>query len=447
MPCFGPLVRVVYPPTCDPFANRIVSSDFVEYNGDNLSCTGIQNCDTLTIALQKIDNKICSDAFVAQIIQTIANDPVLLAYFCQLVSSCSPTTTTTSTTVEPTTTTTTTSSTSTTTTTTTIACATPTLNSVTSDGFGNVTLDYDLNGSTLCTSVSADYSDYSNFLPFSFGENIPDGCNQTSYILTLNTASTQYIRVSMICNGETLNSNILSVIPGITTTTTTTTIAPTTTTTTTTISPLCNDFILDFDYSFADANNTLNIIFDGFTTIPAGFYQDAFCDCCDIYTNININDGEGATFETGLVNIPNLILANTPYTLTNLSTYFNEYTDAYNVTVTNCITNGEVSCTKITSMSIPNPITRCPVFTVTPNGTAIDFGFTPTPTIGATYYVRLRNGDTNAILSTQTFINPLSPVSSSFTGLTIGVNYKVQLELFTTNFGTDDCETVNITPL
>jgi hypothetical protein len=364
MPCFGPLVRVVYPTTCDPYANRIVSSDFVEYNGDNLSCTGIQNCDTLTVALQKIDNKICSDDFVAQIIQTIETNPVLKAYFCQLVSSCSPTTTTTSTTATPTTTTTTSSTSSTTTsstssttttttssststttttttagpttttttttsctaglteitfangilntetseliifdtgtvedacnalaiylggggvwvwgsfpafvssfevgattiypgwctavldgtyinpdasnvvftvsgglissivdcssttttTTTTIACATPTLNSATSDGFGNVTLDYDLNGSTLCTDVSADYSDYPSFSPFAFGETIPDGCNQTSYILTLNTSSTQYIRVSMICDGNTLNSNVISVIPGTTTTTTT----------------------------------------------------------------------------------------------------------------------------------------------------------------------------------------------------------------------------------
>ena len=116
MPCFGPLVRVVYPTTCDPYANRIVSSDFVEYNGDNLSCTGIQNCDTLTVALQKIDNKICSDDFVAQIIQTIETNPVLKAYFCQLVSSCSPTTTTTTSSTSSTTT----SSTSTTTTTTTL---------------------------------------------------------------------------------------------------------------------------------------------------------------------------------------------------------------------------------------------------------------------------------------------------------------------------------------
>lgn len=373
MPCYGELVKIVYPKNCDPCLYFKFPSSKVNYDGPNLSCSGVQTGDCLNTVLEKIDTKICSEELVAQIIQTIDNNEVLKAYFCQLVSSCSPTTTTTSTTATPTTTTTTTtvepttttttsstsstttsSSTSTTTstttvtptttttttsctaglteitfangilntetseliifdtgtvedacnalaiylggggvwvwgsfpafvssfevgattiypylctpvingtyinpdasnvvftvsgglissiidcsstttttttvapttttTTTTIACATPTLNSATSDGFGNITLDYNLNGSTLCTYVGADYSEYSNFLPFSFGQSIPDGCNQTSYVLTLNTASTRYIRVSMICDGVTLYSNIISVIPGTTTTTTT----------------------------------------------------------------------------------------------------------------------------------------------------------------------------------------------------------------------------------
>lgn len=350
MPCYNsPVVKIVYPPGCDPTPVPVISSDQVHYDGPNLPCTGVQNGDCLNTALEKIDAKICSQELVASIIQTIANDDVLKAYFCQLVSECGPIpTTTTSTTATPTTTTTSSSS------------------------------------STTTTSSS---------------------------------------------------------------TSTTTTAAPTTTTTTTTISALCNDFVLDFGYSFTDANNTLNIIFDGYTTIPAGFYQDAFCNCCDIYTTIEISDGVGGSFETGLLNIPNLIYANTPYTKTDLSGTFNEYTDEYTVTVTNCITNGEVSCTKVTSQVIPNPVSRCPEFTVTPDGTSIDFGFTPSPGLGATYYVNLRNGDTNAIISTQTFTSPLSPVASSFTGLTIGANYKVQLELFTSLFGLDNCTTVDITPL
>lgn len=158
MPCFGPLVRVVYPPTCDPFANRIVSSDHVEYNGDNLSCTGIQNCDTLTVALQKIDNKICSDAFVAQIIQTIETNDVLKAYFCQLVSSCSPTTTTTSTS-------------STTTTTTTIAvCETPVIDSIAIDG--PTGLDINWSSGTTYATISV-YKSFNGGATYSFFQSGP----------------------------------------------------------------------------------------------------------------------------------------------------------------------------------------------------------------------------------------------------------------------------------
>jgi hypothetical protein len=70
---------------------------------------------------------MCSDEFIAHIIDTIENTPLLQAYFCQLVASCSITPTTTTTTSSSTSsTTTTTSSTSTTTTTTTTVAPTTT---------------------------------------------------------------------------------------------------------------------------------------------------------------------------------------------------------------------------------------------------------------------------------------------------------------------------------
>ena len=98
MPCYNsPVVKIVYPPGCDPTPHEVVSSEQVRYDGPNLSCTGVQNGDCLNTALEKIDQKICSDTFVAQIIETIENNPVLKAYFCQLVTSCIPTTTTTTT--------------------------------------------------------------------------------------------------------------------------------------------------------------------------------------------------------------------------------------------------------------------------------------------------------------------------------------------------------------
>lgn len=97
MPCYGQLTKVVYPKGCDPCLYVTQDATKVIYNGSNLPCTGIQTGDCLEVALQKIDNKICSSDLVAQILQTIANDPTLGSYFCNLVNSC-PTTTSTTTT-------------------------------------------------------------------------------------------------------------------------------------------------------------------------------------------------------------------------------------------------------------------------------------------------------------------------------------------------------------
>lgn len=110
MPCYGQLTKVVYPKGCDPCLYVTTDASKVIYNGSNLPCTGVQTGDCLEVALQKIDNKICSSDLVAQILQTIANDPILGSYFCNLVNAC-PTTTTTSTTEIPATSSTTSTST------------------------------------------------------------------------------------------------------------------------------------------------------------------------------------------------------------------------------------------------------------------------------------------------------------------------------------------------
>jgi hypothetical protein len=132
MPCYSEAYRIAFPFACN---DPCISSFQIIYNGPNLPCTGIQSKDNLEVALQKIDNRMCSDEFIAHIIDTIENTPLLQAYFCQLVASCSSTPTTTSTstsstttttTIAPTTTTTTSSTSTTTTTTTTIAPTTTT---------------------------------------------------------------------------------------------------------------------------------------------------------------------------------------------------------------------------------------------------------------------------------------------------------------------------------
>jgi len=90
MPCYD-AYRIAF-----PFANSeccdtpCSTSNKIIYNGPNLPCTGIQSADSLELALQKIDERMCSEQFVSHIINTIENDEVLKAYFCQLVAFCTP---------------------------------------------------------------------------------------------------------------------------------------------------------------------------------------------------------------------------------------------------------------------------------------------------------------------------------------------------------------------
>ena len=46
-------------PCADPCKDPYRCSDKLAYKGPNLPCTGINNCDTLSTALQKIEAKLC----------------------------------------------------------------------------------------------------------------------------------------------------------------------------------------------------------------------------------------------------------------------------------------------------------------------------------------------------------------------------------------------------
>lgn len=88
MPCYDVLIKTTYSNDCDPCANFVFDAEKVEYTGPNLPCTGINTCDTLETALQKIDDKICSEDLVAQILQAIKDDETLLFTFCNMVATC-----------------------------------------------------------------------------------------------------------------------------------------------------------------------------------------------------------------------------------------------------------------------------------------------------------------------------------------------------------------------
>lgn len=97
MPCYDVIIKTLYNSDCDPCANVVVDAERVEYSGPNLSCIGVETCDTLEVALQKIDDKICSSAFIVQILTAILASPSLTTLFGSVMNAYYSTTTTTTT--------------------------------------------------------------------------------------------------------------------------------------------------------------------------------------------------------------------------------------------------------------------------------------------------------------------------------------------------------------
>lgn len=98
-PCFENTVNAYYPQNCNngAFAGYPIPTTAVVYNGPNLSNTGIDSGDNVTLALQKIDNSLDPVELVQTLITVINQNPSLKVMFCTLVNSCIPTTTTTTT--------------------------------------------------------------------------------------------------------------------------------------------------------------------------------------------------------------------------------------------------------------------------------------------------------------------------------------------------------------
>jgi hypothetical protein len=83
-----------------------ISSDDVAYQGPSLECAGIEPCDTLTVAMQKLSDYACSVDMIENIITNITNNVTLLSQFttivnqnvdCDVVFNCLATTSTTTT--------------------------------------------------------------------------------------------------------------------------------------------------------------------------------------------------------------------------------------------------------------------------------------------------------------------------------------------------------------
>ena len=106
MPCFGDHPNNPSAKTCgvDPCFTYKTTTDLVKYVGPNLPCIDVSTCETVTLALQKIDYALCGVNVSQTVINTIINNQYINQQFttivndlidCQTVQACMSSTTTT----------------------------------------------------------------------------------------------------------------------------------------------------------------------------------------------------------------------------------------------------------------------------------------------------------------------------------------------------------------
>lgn len=89
MPCFGchpnnPSVR-----TCgvDPCFTYKTTTDLVKYIGPNLPCIDVNTCETVTLALQKIDDALCGVNVSQKVIDTIVTNTYINQQFTAIINT------------------------------------------------------------------------------------------------------------------------------------------------------------------------------------------------------------------------------------------------------------------------------------------------------------------------------------------------------------------------
>src|SRR5690606_14084038 len=94
MPCWttayqsGLVVYTTYPQRCTTPNSTLLSSDGLYYAGSNLPYTGIQTEDLITVAIEKIDQKLSPEEIFNALIVAIDTNPALKTILCEKIGEC-----------------------------------------------------------------------------------------------------------------------------------------------------------------------------------------------------------------------------------------------------------------------------------------------------------------------------------------------------------------------
>ena len=181
------------------------------------------------------------------------------------------------------------------------------------------------------------------------------------------------------------------------------------------VTPTCAQVIVNFYPIVVDYATGINIFFDGYSFIPTGF--------SDIGSIIKVTDSAGNIYTTSIdvvTRSTNVNAFNIPIEGTALLP-----TSNYTITLTSVLQNSTLglTCTKTTINTAVNNIGYCPVLNVSASGTTVSFTLVPYITSNVTYRVDLYHATGGTSLQNVSYINPSTPQTGSFSGLSGSTSY------------------------
>jgi hypothetical protein len=199
----------------------------------------------------------------------------------------------------------------------------------------------------------------------------------------------------------------------------------------------CDDVVIGFT---AVVNPTSNFVTLNFLTsdVPAGFY-----DQNPLGSILNITDAAGHSWFTR-VNVSLLASSVTGIQINLANTSINANLDLQ-FDLTTVVTNGQISCTKNTTVTTSTTVNACTSVTFIPAQTSISWSFNPPVTENIIYSLSISGGSLSPLV--RSYTNPSSVVSDVLSGLTADTEYTFIFRYTLTGESSVLCSTYNITTL
>ena len=183
----------------------------------------------------------------------------------------------------------------------------------------------------------------------------------------------------------------------------------------------CDNTSFVFTYNTLDNSgdgvpDAINLNFQA-CVIPAGF-----TDCGGV-TTVTVTDSNGSSISQN-INVTGLVTATSGVNIdiSSLNTL-----SSLNLTIPFCITDGNSQCADRQQVIIPLNVPCPSSVSVTGSPTAVNVSFSNTLGSSVVYEIEVTSQTTGAVLGTTTITSPTTSVSHSFTGVTPGDTYDVQI--------------------